>query len=63
MGLSCAQAAGLLAVTLLAVGAGAQPADDLITVLPEFDGADWRNLTFFAGASGRPSLAAPNWQQ
>lgn len=37
---------------LLAAGALAQAPDDLVTVLPEFEDENWRNLTYFAGKWG-----------
>lgn len=46
---SWAAALGLLALGALLAGAAAQAPDDLVTVLPELDDDQWRNLTFFAG--------------
>ena len=54
MGSPATLALGLLA--LAAAGALAQPAADVITVLPDFDDAEWRNLTMFAGERRRTRL-------
>lgn len=44
-----AAALGLLALGALLAGAAAQAPEDLVTVLPDLDDDQWRNLTFFAG--------------
>lgn len=57
MGSPAVLAFGLLA--LAAAGALAQPAGDVITVLPDFE--EWRNLTMFSGEGpiGRRTHCCP----
>lgn len=58
-----AAALGLLALGALLAGAAAQAPEDLVTVLPDLDDDQWRNLTFFAGEYAARHVLLANWRR